>query len=312
MHPAYSVILFTTASGGGYALLALMGLLGSMGFLPLTPALGMMGIGTGLVMVSLGLVSSTLHLGRPERAWRAFSQWRSSWLSREGILAVLTFVPALIFGAGWVFYAQGWPWAGLSLAIFSLATITTTAMIYASLKTIRRWRHPLTLPAYLLLGTASGALWLVLILHLSGAATGLAEMVALPAALASGLIKLSYWRRIDGEKTISSAETATGLGAIGKVRLLASPHSEENYLLKEMGYSVARKHAQFLRRLALALFVLLPSVFMVAADLLPGALAVLALIAAVLANMLGTLTERWLFFAEARHTVILYYGAASA
>jgi DMSO reductase anchor subunit len=28
-------------------------------------------------LVSVGLLSSTLHLGHPERAWRALSQWRS-------------------------------------------------------------------------------------------------------------------------------------------------------------------------------------------------------------------------------------------
>ena len=32
----------------------------------------------------------------------------------------------------------------------------------------------------------------------------------------------------------------------------------------------------------------------------------------VLAAMTGTLVERWLFFAEARHTVMLFYGEQQA
>ena len=97
MHPALSVILFTTASGAGYGLLALLGLFGAQ-----RRAVGGAAVRLGRVrgvagLVTVGLLSSTLHLGHPERAWRAFSQWRSSWLSREGVLAVFTFLPAGIY-----------------------------------------------------------------------------------------------------------------------------------------------------------------------------------------------------------------------
>jgi DMSO reductase anchor subunit len=46
--------------------------------------------------------------------------------------------------------------------------------------------------------------------------------------------------------------------------------------------------------------------------LLPDIVAIVLLILAVLANAVGTLTERWLFVAEAKHTVTLYYGEATA
>ena len=48
----------------------------------------------------------------------------------------------------------------------------------------------------------------------------------------------------------ATAGSATGLGRFGRVRLFAAPHTEENYLLQEMGYKVARKHALKLRRIA--------------------------------------------------------------
>ena len=101
MHPAYSVILFTTASGAGYGLLALLGLVGISHGEASSLAFGLTAMVIALGLITVGLLSSTFHLGHPERAWRAFSQWRSSWLSREGVAAVLTYVPALLFGLVW-------------------------------------------------------------------------------------------------------------------------------------------------------------------------------------------------------------------
>jgi ferredoxin len=94
MHPAYSVIFFTTASGAGYGLWFWLGLRIAAEGLPDPAWPGVATLVLGGVLVSLGLLSSTFHLGHPERAWRAFSQWRSSWLSREGVAAVATYLPA--------------------------------------------------------------------------------------------------------------------------------------------------------------------------------------------------------------------------
>ena len=102
MHPAKSVIFFTTASGAGYGLLFWLGLYGSLGLLPAGTWFAVVGFGLALVLVTAGLISSTFHLGHPERAWRALSQWRSSWLSREGVAAIVTYVPAGLYGLAWL------------------------------------------------------------------------------------------------------------------------------------------------------------------------------------------------------------------
>ena len=109
MHPAFSVVFFTTATGAGYGLLALLGVLGGFQIIPPDFWLGFVGMGLALCLIAAGLLSSTGHLGRPERAWRAFSQWRSSWLSREGVASVATFVPAGLFGIGWVLLGRERP-----------------------------------------------------------------------------------------------------------------------------------------------------------------------------------------------------------
>src|SRR5579871_191039 len=103
MHPALSVIVFTSLSGAGYGLLFLIGVLSGTELLPKSAWFAFFGIGLALASATLGLTASTFHLGRPERAWRAFSQWRSSWLSREGIFSLATYVPALLLGGIWFF-----------------------------------------------------------------------------------------------------------------------------------------------------------------------------------------------------------------
>src|SRR6266481_2948530 len=102
MHPALSIVFFTTSSGAGFALLLLLGLGAPLGLLPSSSQFGFAALAVAVLLAGGGLASSILHLGRPERAWRAFSQWRSSWLSREGIASLFTFVPTALFGIGWI------------------------------------------------------------------------------------------------------------------------------------------------------------------------------------------------------------------
>jgi DMSO reductase anchor subunit len=257
---------------------------------------------------SAWLPASTFHLKHPERAWRALSQWRSSWLSREGVSALVTFLPAGLFALGWVGLEDtGGLWAlfGLLAAAGAVVTVYCTGQIYGSLKTIRQWHHPLTVPIYLALALATGALWLTALLRLFGPPAMWPAVVALAALLLAWGLKLLYWREKDGPGP--SPETATGLGAFGRVRPLDPPHTESNYLMDEMGYRVARKHAERLRRLALLFGAGIPAAAMVLLFAIGGYAGIALAVLAALSGLLGALIERWLFFAEARHTVMLYY-----
>ena len=309
MHPAYSVILFTTASGMGYGMLTLLGLVGinhrqasSLGF-------GLTTMAVALGLVTIGLLSSTLHLGRPERAWRAFSQWRSSWLSREGIAAVVTYVPALLFGLVWSGLVEAPQWIvplGIVTAVLALITIYCTGKIYSTLTTIRAWNQPLTVPVYFAFGLASGATLLAAISSLFGRFQIFMVIVTVALLLAAIVLKFRYWRAIDNAPRDRTMEDATGLGRIGKVSQWEVPHTSENYIQKEMGYAVARKHAAKLRNGVMVLLAL-AILFMTLAIAVPP-LAIIAAIAASAASVI----ERWLFFAEAQHVVTLFYGATTA
>ncbi|MBI3453219.1 MAG: dimethyl sulfoxide reductase anchor subunit [Rhodospirillales bacterium] len=312
MHPAFSVIFFTAASGAGYGLVALVGLLSAFGRVPQAGWFGFAALAFALALITAGLLSSSFHLGRPERAWRAFSQWRSSWLSREGVIAVLSYAPTGVFGLGWVVFGRTDGWfalAGLMATAMAMLTVWCTAMIYASLKPIHQWHNKWVPANYLSLALLTGALWLNALVHLWGRPDPVVGAIAVAATLLAAWLKESYWRFIDTVPAASTPESATGLGARGTVRVLDAPHTEENYLLKEMGYKVARKHAVKLRRLARLFAFALPLALTLAAFVAPAPLALLAALVAAGSAMLGVLVERWLFFAEARHTVTLYYGA---
>lgn len=313
MHPAYSVIVFTTASGAGYGLLFWTALGELLGVVPGGRWVAFAALTVALGLISLGLLASTLHLGHPERAIGAFSQWRTSWLSREGVAAVATYVPA---GLLWLVTGLGLTgrWVdvlALLAAIGAVATVYCTGMIYASLRTIRQWHQRLVTPIYLALAAATGALALCLLAGLFGHDAPRAGLAALLALLVSAGLKLRYWQTIDADPGAYTAEMATGLGHIGRVRPLDPPHTRPNYVMREMGYEVARKHARKLRFLAsLALFAV--PLLLTLLGLLVGPGDGLFYVYAALSAGLGALVERWLFFAEADHVAMLYYGTARA
>ena len=315
MHPATSIIGFTVASGAGYGLMAVAIAAAILGLLPDNRVFAFVVMALGLGLAGAGLVSSLFHLGHPERAWRALSQWRTSWLSREGLAAVATFIPLSVFGVGWVLLGAThglWAYAGLLAVAGAIVSVGCTAMIYASLKPIRAWHTPWTVANYYLLAMASGSLVLAMLLHIFAAPSAWADLVALAALAAAWTAKLLYWRHIDAEPAASTPETATGLGHLGRVREIVPPHTEENYLLKEMGFRVARKHAARLRRLAVGAGLALPGALWALAWLTGGAGATALVVIGAASAIGGIVVERWLFFAEARHTVMLFYTSRSS
>lgn len=322
MHAAWSVIAFTVLSGAGLgalALVALAVLASTMGVPAIAPrpALGCVAA-VALAFVVAGLGSSTLHLANPRNAWRSASRFRSSWLSREAVFA-LALLP-VVAGFAWALYVD---LRGAIVVLLALATLVLawvvlvcTAMIYASLKPIRAW-HTRRVPlGYVVLGHGSGALLLVALLRPASDAGWLpcAGIVLLLAAL---IVKVEYWRHIRGTTGAPTLERAIGVdqgvrppgtaGSVMSARLLDAGHSGGTFLTREFLVRPTPA-ARIVARLAFLLAGIAVPVLWLAvglADPVGGAFAV----AACLAGMAG---ERWLFFVEARHTVRLYHGDATA
>lgn len=311
MHPAFSVIFFTVASGAGYGLFILMALAYILGFAEFDKGVTLAGGLLSLMLISAGLLSSTLHLANPKNAWRAFFRFRTSWLAREGVFAVLFYPVALLFLIGLWVNVEGGTYNGLvafiggSASLLALATLFSTGMIYGCLKTIRQWNTALTPTNYLLLGLATGSLLFVLVLAWNGQSTRVVAglSVALLAIAAISKAIYYFWVRTVTGPTIN---TATGFTR-AQVRLLDTGHTAGTFLTDEFAYFAPAKLLLALRVTVFVAGFLIP-LFFLGLILLGMPAKVLALLA-VLSSFTGMGAERWLFFAEARHVIRLYHGA---
>ena len=300
MHPAWSIIFFTCVSGLG------LGLAGCLviGLIHLTSIHQIIVVGClTFALIGSGLMSSTLHLGHPERAWRALTQWRSSWLSREGVLAILVLGCLSLWFLHCSLIGPTPVWFNFLVLALVVATVYATSMIYASLRTVFCWYSHLTPACYLAFSASGGMLIALLLINVFEQETSYLHWICVVILGASWACKLFWWRRLDNGGNKSNLATATGLGSFGEVRSLMHPHTSENYLQKEMGFKIARRHAMKLRLIAVTFGAFIPIIFSIA---FPYQL--LACFFAVISHICGMFIERWLFFAEAKHVVSLYYG----
>lgn len=309
MHPAFSVIFFTVASGAGFGLFSLLyiadvfSLGGGFNREQLITG-GLM----AMALIVFGLVSSTFHLANPKNAWRAFNRFRTSWLSREGVFAVIfmplamAYLACIWFDAPAVLRIS----IGFLAAVLAWITVFSTGMIYACLKTIRQWHTPLVPANYLALGYASGSLLLLLGAVVAGLDT--IPYLAMSALIVSvaAVLKAIYYFWLGSPSMSPTINTATGFTRAG-VKLLDTGHTHGTFLTQEFGFQLARERAGLLRILVFVVGFGVPGLMLISIFNQPES--VWAAAVALFAIMLGTAIERWLFFAEARHVVNLYHGA---
>ncbi len=309
MHPALSVILFTVTSGAGFGLMVLLALfdrfeLGG----GLTPEqIYTTGI-VSLVLTTVGLMASSGHLANKKNAWRAFFRFKTSWLSREAVFAVVYYPFAIGYLGGLWLLGGEHNWftqcLGIIAAVLAVITIFSTGMIYACLRTIRQWNTALTPANYVALGLMLGSLLLTGVLAWSGADATFAAGLALPIVLVALLMKGSYYYWI-GQPSGATINTATGFTR-AMVRILDMGHTAGTFLTREFGHELGAGPLRVLRAIVYVLGFILPALAL-AGYLNDGAAGWVTL--AVVSSFIGIAVERWLFFAEARHVVNLYHGA---
>ena len=305
MHPAFSVLIFTVTSGAGYGLLAWLGAGQLLGFTQTLTVNQQIVIGLmAMVLVSIGLASSTMHLANPKNAWRSFSRFRTSWLSREAVFAILLYPAAGLYAA-----AIFWQWSGINILaglsmILALVTLFTTSMIYASLKTIRQWNTPMVPALFMAYALISGGVLFLAVDAFFGTLKPQLQAVVMGLVVITLALKLVYffWQ---GKPQGATIQTATGFSQ-ASVRLLDAGHSAPTFLNREFGYQVAADQLLRLRVIMTLVTFIVPLalVYCVFGGLVGTELLGLAW----LIMMAGLLLERWLFFAEARHVVRLYQG----
>jgi DMSO reductase anchor subunit len=312
MHPALSVLLLTTLIGAAQGLVLALGgvelaVRAQGSALPTAFLLG--GVLVALLLSGAGLVASFFHLGHPERAWRAIAGWRTSWLSREVIvLPAFMGVTALYGLARWLGHDAAL--ALLLLAgLLALLLYVCTGMIYAAVKAIREWASPYTVPNFLLMGLSSGlTLAAALAAFTAPDWVGALGRLALAATLLATVLRLAAQTRNQRLAPKSTLQTAIGVrhprivqkaqGAMGgSFQTREFAHGQPPSVLRQRAFRavVAGGLVPALILLPLAL----------GGPALPWVLA-----AAVLAQLWGLVSERWLFFAQARHPQSLYHPAA--
>ena len=307
MNPALSIIVFTVSSGAGLGLIAVTAIFAVFAIGDLSAGVVIRGLSCGLVLTAIGLAASTLHLANPKNAWRAFSRLRSSWLSREGVLAVLLFPVASIYllGVSFANGAAGWmiKFAGLITVLLALATLFATGMIYACLRTIRQWNTALVPANYLLLGGVTGTLILNVIVVFEQGVSGIIAAFGIIMLAIAGMGKALYYLWI-GKPQGATINTATGFTR-ARVKLLDAGHSVGTFHTQEFGYQASTAWVSRWRGMVYAFGFVAPIALCAwSVQAQYAAAAVLALAS----TMLGVVTERWLFFVEARHSINLYHG----
>jgi DMSO reductase anchor subunit len=325
MHPAFSVIFLTTLIGAGQGLfLALYtGQVYSVANLLPAQSSAFYALGSGLALVLLagGLLASFFHLGHPERAWRAASQWRTSWLSREVIVLPAVMGLVLLYGAAHflqltspLFTVADTLAVDATLIIGLLGTLAAfalyiaTAMIYASIKFLQEWHSPLTVANYTFLGLASGFMLAAALAANQGVdlvgfygfwavvATVLGLITRTAALLRNARLK----PKVDLQAAIGVRHNVMGQKAQGAMG--GSFNTREFF------------HGRSAATLAMVKWLFLLLAFAVPMLLIALAYGLQSTTLPVLAfalQYLGLLAERWHFFAEARHPQNLYYQSIS-
>ena len=289
MHPAPSIILFTVLSGFGFGLISIIGLLQFFSQISIFDLITFSIL--GMIFSTIGLVSSFFHLANKKNAIKSLSQWQTSWLSREAISSI--FCLLLVCGnIGWVFLQNMYiKELGLVLFFLALFTIFTTSMIYAQLKTVPSWNNILTPSLFIFAALASGAILL----------TNYASLVIL---LVFGTLQILFWYIADQsfKDKETSIGTALGFNANEEIRPFDAAHTNRNYLLNEMVYKVGRKHSIKLRYISFFMAFVFPMSLIL---VFPTEFSVSIIV--IFLHLIGVYFSRWLFFAEAKHSVSFYY-----
>jgi len=324
MHPAFSVIFLTTLIGAGQGLfLALVTgqIYSALKLLPIKDqdSVEFYGVGAVIALVFLigGLIASFFHLGRPERAWRSASQWRTSWLSREVIALPAVMGLVFIYGAmqfmGWdtvLFTSTAGADLNLTLIVGLFGVVATfglficTGMIYACLKFLQEWHSPLTVINYTLLGTASGFILATAFANYSAPELmrffGIWAIIITLTAFISRIASLIRNSQLKAKSTIQTA--------------LGVRHNKiEQKSMGFMGGSVNTR--DFFHHASLMMMKNMKWFFLVFAFIIPVAMLWYGiniadsgwLFAAFIIQYIGLLAERWFFFAQANHPQNLYY-----
>ena len=305
MRPPWSMVLFTVIAGAGqgvFVLLAWGQLTGGSNSLSqnsvLFSALSLLSVG----LLFVGLISAFFHLGRPSRAWRSASQWRTSWLSREIIVMPAMLGIATLHGLQAVVPALQ-PYDTVLAIVGCLVALLMwlcTGMIYGCLKFLQEWATPLTPLSFAIFGLTSGSLIQLATERLLGIhASGIASF-AIGLLVIAGILKAAVFARNARLRPKSTLSSATGIP--GRIRQISMGTMGGSFNTREFFHGASSHLLKKMRSLVLIGAFIGPLVILTLVGF-----SNVGVVAATLIHAAGMIAERWLFFAQANHPQNLYY-----
>jgi len=326
MHPAFSVIFLTTLIGAGQGLFLALFTGQIFSQFKLMPEqhdsnFYVIGSALALALLVLGLFASIFHLGRPERAWRSATKWRTSWLSREVIALPVTMVAVFAYGAAHYFGLKDPLFtmpggtgidatliAGLVATVATYALFVCTGMIYGCIKFLQEWHTPLTVINFIFMGTASGfTVATALSAYMQADLTNFYASWAIFFTVTAMIFRLASLRR--NSKITPKSDMRSAIGINHKnIRQMAQGSMGGSFNTREYFHG---KKAGFVRNMKLIFLVLGFIVPLILLAVSLGASLYLIPAAAVAVQYLGFVAERWYFFADANHPQNMYYQQIS-
>lgn len=262
-----------------------------------------------LVLIGLGAVGASFHLGHKLRAWKAIRRFRTSWLSREAVFSGAYGLSLLIFLALRYYDVTGFLYHAVGILTFLLGWLGafSTAMIYASNKFVLEWNTSLTvlyfLDMYLMLGSSA---FLAMTYHYDPRWVGTYVFLTFLFVTLGLFFRLAFNIRQAFLKRPTLNE-ALNLPHNRPIRVLDTGTTTTNYCTEEFYYRKGKELLPITIPIAYILTFVVP-IFLLLYVWISGKNQY-AFYAVTFASLLvGSLLERWSFFVEGNHVQNLFYG----
>ena len=313
MHPPISLIFFFLTAGTSIGLfiftyfIEFLTLFGKGRGLPKEVVL--LSGTISLILIGLGAIGASFHLGHKLRAWKAIKRFNTSWLSREAVFSGAYGFTLLIYLI--LKYFEVSPFLehtfGIITWILGILSGFSTAMIYASNKFVLEWNTGITVIYYLLMYLMLGSSAFTIISYFYNLPyTGTFLFLTFLFVLLGFGFRLAFNIRQFYIKRPTLNE-ALNLPHNRPIRVIDKGSTTDNYCTTEFYYAKGKQMLPTFIPLAY-LFTFIIPLFLLIYVYITGTVNIYLLSTIYLSILVGSAIERWCFFVEGNHVQNLFYG----
>ncbi len=314
MHPEMSLVFLTVLAGIGQGIFILYFVLEMVLVGTLSPVFAYTSILSCIVLQYLGSAASLLHLGNPQRAWKAVRMWKHSWLSREiltmgGFMGIVhLYLLSMYFGIGFTEHVI----LGSIAILFSIGFYVSSSMLYATIRFIKEWANGFTPLNFALSGLLVGSSIGFTLLHLiQSDLPGLKAVNVLVILLTcmAMIIKMLTFRFNSKVYVPITLKNALGVND-PNIRLMDMGAAYDHYNTIDFHFPLTQRQLQTQKAIIILFIFILPLIgwLLMLYTNLGNIINIVIGFSNVGLMMLGYLIERRLFFIEGNHLQNLYYG----